>query len=64
MDPQCTEDDNRSEHEKDCNQTPVNPPLPPPGQNHQNENQEPLHKVLREIAAAARLAAQETNLVR
>ncbi|CAG8661434.1 203_t:CDS:2 [Gigaspora rosea] len=43
MVPQCVEEDNCSEHEEDCNQTPINPPLLLSGQDRQNENQEPLH---------------------
>ncbi|CAG8656828.1 5570_t:CDS:2 [Gigaspora margarita] len=42
MDPRHVENDNCSEHKEDRNQTPVNPPLPPPGQNG-NPNQEPLY---------------------
>ncbi|CAG8608725.1 26682_t:CDS:2 [Gigaspora margarita] len=42
MNPRHVKNNNHSEHEEDRNQTPVNPPLLPPGQNG-NPNQEPLY---------------------
>ncbi|CAG8474202.1 5821_t:CDS:2 [Gigaspora margarita] len=60
MDPRHVENDNRSEHEEDRNQTPVNPPLLPPGQNGYL-NQEPLY-ILNEPAVQILPQARNVNL--